>query len=147
MPQITFHFWFEESVWTADAWDSSGWILESSRGCCHPVHALEFTSAPSMLLFQWSCSYLPIFLSQFLPSPLYSLHSEYLCLWDVMWEGWKTKMPCIKINQILLATWLLHFILTLCSFKPLSVLERSSSELPLPFPGMRRTLCKCILYF
>lgn len=79
-------------LWIADAWAGGSWILESSA----PLLQRMLSSCPGTwiylshtrtLLFHWSCPYLPVFLSQFVPSPLYSLHSENLCLCAVMWEG------------------------------------------------------------
>lgn len=78
--------------------------------------------------------------SPLVPSPFYSLHYGTLYLPAVMLRLIE-KSPFIKITQVLLARQTLYFTLTLCLFRPHCVLE-SSPELPLPFPGMRRTLCK-----
>lgn len=84
--------------------------------------------------------------SPLVPSPFYSLPYGTLCLRAVM-VRLIDKNPFIKITQILLARQALYCTLTLCSFRPHCVLESSPPELPLPFPGMRRTLCKYSFVF
>lgn len=84
--------------------------------------------------------------SPLVPSPFYSLHYGTLCLHAVM-VRLIDKNPFIKITQILLARQALYCTLTLCSFRLHCVLESFPPELPLPFPGMRRTLCKYSFVF
>uniref|UniRef100_A0A8B9Z7K5 N-acetylglucosaminylphosphatidylinositol deacetylase n=1 Tax=Buteo japonicus TaxID=224669 RepID=A0A8B9Z7K5_9AVES len=49
--------------------------------------ALRYSVLHASLNASLYCPYLPVFLSEFVPSPLYSLHSENLCLCAMMWEG------------------------------------------------------------
>lgn len=118
-----------------------------TRGCCHLVQVPEFTSLPKNIALSLELSLFTTFRNSLLvPSPFYPLHSETLCLHIVMVRS-IDRNPFIKITQILLARQPLCFTLTLCSLRPFCVLETFPPELPLPFPGMRRTLCKYSFVF
>lgn len=148
MPWITLHLWFEESVWIADSWACGSWILESSTLSFQRM----LPSCPGIFWPKDVAFSLELSLVTTLPKSTHSFTTLFFTFWEPL-------SLCCDVGRLLNKNPLyfshLHFagktatvsILTLCSFRPHCILERSPPELPLPFLGMRRTLCKYNLYF